>query len=128
MVGRKEEITTITNKQYFRDDGLYIYSPADGDLYMVSDSDIKIDSDTTLELESAAIELEGTITLDGDTTLDTGHYIGYASNDGVVASGLGTTNSFWSGGLAVSSAQGWIKVKIGSDTGYMPVFDSAVLA
>jgi len=116
MPGAKLPILTITNKEYFRDDGLYIYSSADGQLDLIAD--------TTAKITAPTVELEATtITMDGDLSFDTGHYLTF-SNDSTVASGL-NGNALISGGVMVSSATGWVTCKIGSTTGYIPVFSSS---
>ena len=46
MAGGKIPIMTITNKLYYRDDGLYIYSSADGQLDIVADTTAKIAAPT----------------------------------------------------------------------------------
>ena len=117
MPGAKLPILTITNKQYFRDDGLYIYSSTDGQLDIIAD--------TTAKITAPTCELEGAITLDGTTTIDTGHYMAF-SNDGVSASGLkGVT--IWSGSsFAGSGSAGWIRVNIGGLAGYIPVLSGSL--
>jgi len=139
MPGAKLPILTITNKQYYRDDGLYIYSSADGQLDIIADTTFKATA-PTCELEgSSGITLDGDVTIDGshtftfgtgditlggNPTLSAGKYLTF-SNDGVSASGLVGTQ-LWSGGSAdtnahMTGATGWLRVKIGSCNGYIPV-------
>jgi hypothetical protein len=103
MPGSKLPILTITNKQYFRDDGLYIYSSTDGQLDIVADTTAKITAPT--------------ITIEGITT--------YGS-DGVYASG---GVDLWGVDCPSSNTIGWIKVDVGyGSSGYIPVFSSNALA
>jgi len=126
MPGAKLPILTITNKLYFRDADINIYSSADGYLDLVADTFIKADAGTgTIELEAdTLIELEGPITLDGNTTLDTGHYL-IVPNDGVAGSGAGTGPLFTA--TASGNICGWFKVQTGSWAGYTPVYSGNIV-
>lgn len=103
MPGSKLPILTITNKLYFRDDGLYIYSSTDGQL--------DITADTLINLAS-------------DTSLATGKYLKF-SNDGVQASGGIVSGAIWTKSTASGCVAGWLKVKIGNIPGYIPVYSGA---
>ena len=48
MPGAKLPILTITNRQYFRDDGMYIDGLTDGTLNITSDSAITLDGNVSL--------------------------------------------------------------------------------
>jgi len=65
-----KETATVAGakKVQFRDTGLYVYSSADGQLDIIAD--------TTAKVTSPAIELEGTLTLDGDISIDGAHTFG----------------------------------------------------
>jgi len=118
MPGAKLPILTITNKEYFRDAGLYIYSSTDGQLDVIAD--------TTMKVTAPTVELEASsgITLDGNTTFDTGHYL-IVPNDGVAGSGAGTGPLF----TATTSGNivGWFKVQTGTFGGYTPVYSGNIL-
>jgi len=118
MPGAKLPILTITNKEYFRDDGLYICSTTDGQIDVIADTTAKVTA-PTIELEASS-----GITLDGDATLDTGHYL-IVPNDGVAGSGSGTGPRF--DVLASGGVVGWFKVQTGSFAGYTPVFSGNIL-
>ena len=76
------------------------------------------------------IESPDGITLDGNTTLDTGHYFIFP-NDGTAASGnySGTpmSSTDLTGGPS-GNAIGWIKVNVGSVVGYVPVYSGSAIA
>lgn len=57
MVGKRTETDTITNKQYFRDDGLYIYSDADGYLDVIGDTKIDVVAPTIEMSGSTQVKL-----------------------------------------------------------------------
>ena len=118
MPGEKRPILTITNTQYFRDDGLYIYSSTDGQLDIIGDTVTKITA-PTIELEAST-----GITLDGNATLDTGHYL-IVPNDGVAGSGNGIGPLF--NVTASGSIAGWFKVQTGTFSGYTPVYSGNVI-
>lgn len=122
MPGQKLPILTITNRQYFRDSGLYIYSSTDGQLDIIAD--------TTSKVTAPTIELEAStgVTLDGTTTLDTGHYLVFNTDDSVAASGLKAVTA-WGvrGGKSMVSAMGWVRVDIGTMHGFVPVYSGCCL-
>ena len=118
MPGAKLPILTITNKLYWRDDGLSVYSSADGQLDMIADTTAKVTA-PTVELEASS-----GITLDGNTTLDTGHFL-IVPNDGVAGSGNGAGPLF--NVTASGSVVGWFKVQTGSYGGYTPVYSGSVI-
>jgi len=100
MPGSKLPILTITNKQYWRDDGLYIYSSTDGQLDVVAD--------TTFKVAAPTVDLSPTTT--------------FASLNNAATSGSHAATKWTS--LASSNAVGYIKWTIGSIAGYIPVFSS----
>jgi hypothetical protein len=108
----------MTNKLYFRDDGLYIYSSADGQLDIIAD--------TTAKVTAPTCELEGAVTLDGTTTIDSGHYMVFGSNDGSVASGNDGGTCKWLD-LGSGNTVGWIRLDIDVFKGYIPVYSSNAL-
>lgn len=130
---------TISNKLYFRDDGLYIYSSADGRLDIIADSGIKLDAGTgTMYLGAdTSIKLDGNTVVSGGATFTTGtgtltfsgtpklapskafqFTTGTESirlpNDSVIASGSWTNSSstMWGTHLTSGAACGWLMVKI----------------
>ena len=119
MPGNKLPLLTITNKLFFRDDGLYVYSSADGQLDIIAD--------TTAKVTAPTCELEGAITLDGNTTLDSPHLFVF-NNDGVQCSSNAAATNLWDHCANISgNASGWIKVTAGSYTGYIPIFSGNLL-
>jgi len=100
MPGSKLPILTITNKQYWRDDGLYIYSSADGQLDVVAD--------TTFKVAAPTIDLTSTTTLK-------------STNNAATSGSYAATK--WKS-LASSNAVGYLKWSVGSVAGYIPVFSS----
>ena len=131
MPGAKLPILTITNKQYFRDDGLYIYSSADGTLDIVSDSSLNLNANIsvptgkTFSVVDGAVNLgTGALTIGGNPTVSTTKYFTY-SNDGASASGLKGSTIVSGASLLGSGSAGWIKVTIGSNTGFIPVLSGS---
>lgn len=132
-------LLTITNAQYFRDDGLYINSPKDSKLQIIADANMRIDAgtgtldlvaDTTISLDSAAITMSGastlttgtgTVSLSGSTTLAANKYLGFTAgtesfripNDGVLASGNWSQSggAIWKTYMHSSNVCGWLRVK-----------------
>ena len=88
MPGAKLPILTITNKQYYRDDGLYIYSSTDGQLDIIAD--------TTAKVTAPTCELEGStgITLDGDTTLAAGHSLSFNDTANLIRRNIAYISSY----------------------------------
>lgn len=93
------EMDTDT-KFYWRDSAIYAQSPSDGNLKLVADT---------------GIELESALTLDGTVTIDTGHYMA-CSNDGTSASSQQLKAT------AAASTQGWIRYDVEGTTGYLAWF------
>jgi len=111
MPGSKLPILTITNKEYFRDDGLYIYSSTDGQLDIIAD--------TTAKIGAPTVEINDTTTLK------------FTNNNGTVASGNYSGTPFSSVDLSKGpsgTAIGWIKVTIGTVNGYVPVYSGSAVA
>ena len=91
-------------------------------------------SGSTMYLENSSgglnIEGPGGITLDGNTTLDTGHYLIFP-NDGTAASGNYSGTPFSSVDLSdgpSGNAIGFIKVQVGTVVGYVPVYSGSAVA
>jgi len=101
------------------DEGVYISSPGDGQIKVIADAGGAND-----------IELQGGITLDGNTTMDTGHYLIFP-NDASAGSGNYDASLFKTedtGGGPSGLAVGWIKVMVGAVTGYVPVYSGSCVA
>ena len=143
MPGAKLPILTITNRQYFRDDGMYIDGLTDGTLNITSDSAITLDGNVSLtsddtftivdgvvNLGTGALTLGGTVAFSDLPTLANAKYFTTATTltggDGTYASGL-QGNVVFSSNNAWPSAQGWIRHDIGSFQGYIPIFSGNAL-
>jgi len=107
MAGNTYPEMRVPYRLYIGDDeGVYLSAPADGKIKVTADAGGADD-----------IELQGGITLDGNITVDTGHYFIF-SDDSTSASGGQLTS------VAQASGMGYIKVTIGGETGYIPVMSS----
>lgn len=116
MPGAKLPILTITNKQYYRDDGLYIYSSTDGQLDIIADTTAKVTA-PTCELEAST-----GITLDGNITFGDGHTL-TASNDGTLASSnIADAGRLFGVAFTSGAVTGLLKVTVGGEDGYIPMF------
>jgi hypothetical protein len=79
------------NKLQFRDTGLFINSSADGQL--------DVDADTELEITAPTVDLNGTLTVSGDTTLEDGaDLITASAGTSNFRAGVNAGNSIASGG------------------------------
>ena len=152
MPGAKLPILTITDRLYYRDDGMYIDGRTDGTLNITSDSAITIAGNATLPtgktftVTDGAVNLgTGALTIGGNATLSTGKYLTFDTSsaesirfasDGLAASGCwgnsGNTGSadMWSARrLHSGQVSGWMRLKVVSgstaQTMYLPLFSGA---
>ena len=150
MPGAKLPILTITNKQYFRDDGLYIDGLTDGTLNITSDSAITLDGNVslttgdTLTLVDGAVDLgTGALTVGGNLTVAGTKYIEFTTgaesmrwpNDATIASGQWWNSgaAMWKTNLASGNVCGWVRVKVASGasnyhTMYAPLYSSNTMS
>jgi hypothetical protein len=149
MVGYKLPMLTITNRLYFRDDGMYIDGRTDGTLNITSDSAITLNGNCTIPtgktftVTDGAVNLgTGALTLGGNATLATNKYLSFTAgtetfrfpNDGVIASGnkyaqsAGVGGEWWMTPIASSNVCGWLRLKVASGSSwhtlYTPLFSS----
>jgi hypothetical protein len=149
MPGSKLPTLTITNRQYFRDDGMYIDGRTDGTLNITSDSAITLAGNCTLPtgktftVTDGAVNLgTGALTLGGNATLAASKYVSFTAgtesirfpNDGTVASGLWWNSgaAMWKSNLASGNVCGWFRVKVASGSNwhtlYAPLFSSNAMS
>jgi len=87
-----------------------------GKLYMSGSTVLFESTDGTINVEAP-----NGLTLDGDTTLDTGHIFIFP-NDGTAGSG-NYAHTLWDNNPFVSgNCVGWAKAKAGTVIGYIPLF------
>lgn len=132
MVGEKQEASTITNKLYFRDNGLSIDGLEDGYLNLYADTYIRLSgnitvpgskdisiTDSDISTGTGDITIAGPVATTQPITL-TAAQLKFSLNDGIYSSGLKGTVLF--SGSAFPSAAGWIRCDVGGVPGYIPVF------
>lgn len=150
MPGAKLPTLTITNRQYFRDDGMYIDGRTDGTLNITSDStiqlagNISVPTGKTLTITDGAVNLgTGALTLGGNVTLAGAKYLEFSTgaesfrlpNDGTIASGnmdsyyavqATSPADMWYTAINSGNVCGWMRVKVASGSGwhtmYAPLF------
>lgn len=107
-----------TGQISFGDVDMHISSASDGTLSIGADTSVSFTGPVNLGTSA--------LTIGGNATIATTKYFTY-SNDSSSASGLVGTR-VWSGStFAGSGTAGWIKVVIGSATGYIPVLSGSLV-